>query len=363
MPRLLYHSRPGNASPKRTNAPVSHLVSRPKKRRACFEQLEERRALASVTLGPAAVVQTGDRSAQAQFEAAAFPRVMQLHADVSVAPNATSGSSATLPALRLSRPQEPLLVLPGADGRPVATSIDRIQATGGIETNVKLIPEPGATSHRAAVGWSSIAGQLGPSRMSATEVKPIGPRESATRLQGGALETLQPSPANVITKQAADPDARAAVASAGDANTKNQANLAPTPRKPTASTERPSVDYSAFGNQPRSWTSDEVDATDLLLGSPRRSQASSVSASSETASPDKSQPVDGAAYLSNAQTVIFAAAAVATALVLPGIVSEIRRRRKRTLPHFAREPKPDAAIAEGLKNPASKPYRLREKAG
>jgi hypothetical protein len=346
MSRLLYHSRPGNASPKRiAYAPVSHLVPRPRKRRACFEQLEERRALASVTLGPSAVAQD-DRSAPAQFEAAAFPRVVQLSA-VSLAPEVAPGNSAALPALRLSRPQEPLLVLPGADGRPVAASIDRIQATAGIETNVKLSPEPGETSHRAVVGRPIVTGQLSPGRMSATEVKPLG-----SRPPGAAPEALRPSPAGVVTNAAA-PDARAALASAGDANTRNRADLSPTPRKSTASTERSSVDYSAFGNPSPSLTRDDTAATDLLLGRHRRA----------TASTDAAPPADSAAYLSNAQTVIFAAAAVATALVLPGIVSEIRRRRKRTLPQFAREPKPDVATSEGLKNQASKPYPLREKAG
>jgi hypothetical protein len=131
---------------------------------------------------------------------------------------------------------------------------------------------------------------------------------------------------------------------------KNATDLLPPQRKSTAAqTERPAIKYSASDLPSSPLTTDNSDATDLLLKTPRRSNDSNQT----------TPPADGREYVSNVQTIIFAAAAVATALVLPGIVSEIRRRRKRMLPQIPRaDQRPDEAAKD---NAATLP--IREKAG
>lgn len=358
MSRLMFHSRPQGASPKRTSyASASHLVAQARDlryRRACFEQLEERRALATVSLGTGSTPQSVDHGPLAQFEAAAFPRVIQINANVSLATDESTGSSAALPSLRPTRQPEPRLVLPSADGRPVAASIDRIQATAGIETNVQLNQKtPTETGHRAAVVLPTIIGQTSASRVPATEVKPIGQSSPATPLPGRSEVSARALPANVDAKRIPPPGARANVADTGNMATTNRADPAPPKHTAGSSSERPPVDYTPFESQSPSLTRDDAEAADLLFKRPRRSTASSPTEPS----------ADSRDYLSNTQTVIFAAAAVATALVLPGIVSEIRRRRKRTLPQFAREPQRAAQTPERPMDQAAATYPIREKAG
>jgi hypothetical protein len=50
-------------------------------------------------------------------------------------------------------------------------------------------------------------------------------------------------------------------------------------------------------------------------------------------------------------------------LVLPGIVSEIRRRRTRTLPQIARAAQPPNHTAEEPCEPGATTYSFRERAG
>jgi hypothetical protein len=117
--------------------------------------------------------------------------------------------------------------------------------------------------------------------------------------------------------------------------------------------ENPFAAYTTFESQSGTSRPEDSDAADLLYSSRRRLITSSQAEASD----------DAPEYLSNAQTVIFAAAAVATALVLPGIVSEIRRRRNRTLPQFARETPQPLQSPERLSEQAAAKYPIREKAG
>jgi hypothetical protein len=358
MSRLSFHSRPQGASPKRTSyAPASHFVAQARDRRyrrACFELLEERRALATVSLGTGSTPQLVDRAPLAQFEAAAFPRVIQINANLSLATDESPVSSAAFSSLRPTRQQEPRLVLPSADGRPVSASIDRIQATAGIKTNVQLYHKnPAETGHRATVIPPTINPQASTSRAPATEVKPIGRALPATPLPGRSEITATPFPANVDAKRVPPPGARANVADTGNVAATNRSDPAPPKRTFSSSTDRPTVDYTPFESQSSSLTRDDAEATDLLFKRPRRVTASSRTVPSE----------DSRDYLSNTQTVIFAAAAAATALVLPGIVSEIRRRRKRTLPQFARDALRTTQTSERPMDQAASTYSIREKAG
>jgi hypothetical protein len=324
-------------------------------RRASFEQLEERRALATVTLGVGAVVPSGIGSAMTQFEAAAFPRVIQLDTDVRLTlPEASITPDGSSSILGLTRQQEPLLVLPSVDGRPVAASIDRIQATAGVETNVKLRQElPGEGGNRATYDTPSMVRQTGSVPAPPADVKPIGrfvsPSPAVTRRE----VTLQPSPGNADVKLPSPQDARAAVAVGDSAPVNSRSNFATPERKSIQSNEKPPVDDSAFAGRSLQLPADDFGATELLLKRPGRSSPV------DTASPK----ADGREYLSGVQTMIFASAAIATALVLPGIISEIRRRRKHTLPLVARAPLRSTETADELSDDAATTLPIREKAG
>jgi hypothetical protein len=360
MPRLLYHSRPHGTSRKpRISARASSQPRDMRYRRACFEQLEDRRALATVPLDGGSTAQAADSSPLAQFEAAAFPRMIQLNTALGLTPvGARADATASAAALQLTRQQQPLLVVPSADGRPVAASIDRSQATTAIETNVRLRQEsPVVPGNRTALDTPNVVRETGPTRWPPAAVKPIGrylpPTPSATRSE----VTLRPLPGNGDAKHLVPQDARTAVAEAQSATSGKQAELAPPQRKFTPPAKTTSTNYSAVDSSPSSLKSDDLSATDLLYGSPRRSTAPARTAASEPAT-----PAEGREYLSNVQTVIFAAAAVATALVLPGIVSEIRRRKKRVLPLIARAQRSTQMADEQIDQDAAT-LPIREKAG
>jgi hypothetical protein len=357
MPRLPFNCRPRGASPRRlAYAPAPDRASQSsdfRYRRAGFEQLEERRALAAVTFVAGSTVQSDGSGPLTQFEAAVFPRVIQLDANLDLTPDAAPGSTAALPVLRLTGQQDPILVLPSADGRPVATSIDRIQATSGVQTNVKLRQALPGEPVRRDVDRPIIAGQANSIRLPPTDIKPSDRSAPAMAAPRRIEDALQPAPANVDAKSTTSHYARAAVADTGNATARSQAELVAPVRNSTASTASRSLDYSTLEVQSSAVTSDEADASDLLFRSRARSQAP----------PPMAPAADGREYLSNTQTLIFAAAALATGLVLPGIVSEIRRRRKRTLPQFARAPQPPMHNAEESYEQGATTYTIRERAG
>jgi hypothetical protein len=358
MPRLPFYSRPHGASPRRLNyAPAAHRASQSsdsRYRRTCFEQLEERRALATITFAARSTDQSDGGGSLARFEAAVFPRVIQVHANLDLAPDESRRSTAASPSLRLTRQQDPLLELPSANGRPVVASIDRIQATG-IEANVKLRKaSPGEPDRRTPEDRPIIVGQANSSRLPSADIQPIGRSAAAAMpLPRRAEDTLRPAPANLVAKTTTSQQARVAVADAEHATASQHSQLAAPARTRVASNQRDSIDYSAFEAQSSAVTGDNADATELLFRSRERSQAP----------PPTVPAADGRDYLSGTQTLIFATAAVATALVLPGIVSEIRRHRKQALPQFARAGQPPTDDAEDSYEPGATTYTIRERAG
>jgi hypothetical protein len=235
----------------------------------------------------------------------------------------------------------------------VAASIDRIQATAGVETNVKLRQEsPGERGNHAAYDKPSMIRQTGSVPPPPADVKPIG-RFARSTPPGTHEVTVQPLPGNAHAKLPSAQNARANGASADSAPVNSRSNLATPPRTSIQSNEKPPVEYSAIASRSSPSPADDFGATELLLKRPGRSD------------PDNSTSpkADGREYLSGMQTMIFASAAIATALVLPGIISEIRRRRKQTLPLVARAPLRSTETADELNDDAATTLPIREKAG
>ena len=310
--------------------------------------------MATVTLGAGAFGQAGDPNPLPYFEAAAFPRVVQITTEVNITQGESAAASAMFSPLRQARQQVPQLVLPGADGRPVATSIDRIQATAGITTKVKLQSDlSSGARHRAELTRPMIADQASSSRAQSADANVIGQSTAAAPAPLPREATLRQSSTDIVTKKVPPPGLQAAVSSSGAGTNDRRTDPAPSPRGSKSSIENPFAAYTTVESQPRISRHEDSDAADLLYSSRRRLITSSQAEASD----------DAPEYLSNAQTVIFAAAAVATALVLPGIVSEIRRRRNRTLPQFARETPPPLQSPERLSEQAAAKYPIREKAG
>ena len=98
---------------------------------------------APVTLAGGPVTQSNDSGPLAHFEATVFPQVVQLKTSLDLTPAEPRSRTVDLvPSLLLTRQQDPVRVLPLANSRSVASSIDRIQAAASVETNVNLRPGP-----------------------------------------------------------------------------------------------------------------------------------------------------------------------------------------------------------------------------
>jgi hypothetical protein len=104
-------------------------------RRAVVEQLEDRRALDAAAVASGLQVQF-DGADSGQIEFATFSRPL---VNEGFKPWLTAtGKDASMSRLRLSTDQAPILSLRPPGSQPIAISIDRIQATAGVETSVEL---------------------------------------------------------------------------------------------------------------------------------------------------------------------------------------------------------------------------------